>query len=169
MLCQFHCYSLSTAAQLCLPEMDARWNWKPMNCMQMFEYKCIIAFFPCCSDGKESACIAGVRSMGQEGPLRREGQPTPVFLPGELHGLRSLAGYSPWDRKESDTTERLTLSLCFAFFRRGVPCLHQLLHGIFDLKKEMKVCPGVALSQVDINICCIALCILSGEYSLLCF
>ena len=48
--------------------------------------------------------------MGQEGPLRREGQPTPVFLPGELHGLRSLAGYSPWDRKESDTTERLSLT-----------------------------------------------------------
>ena len=46
--------------------------------------------------------------MGQEGPLRREGQPTPVFLPGELHGLRSLAGYSPWGRKELDTTERLT-------------------------------------------------------------
>ena len=65
----------------------------------MFECKCIFAFFPCCSDGKESACIAGVRSMGQEVPLRREWQPTPVFLPGELHGLRSLAGYSPWRRR----------------------------------------------------------------------
>ena len=30
---------------------------------------------------------------------------TPVFLPGELHGQRSLAGYSPWGRKELDTTE----------------------------------------------------------------
>ena len=28
-----------------------------------------------------------------------------VFLPGESHGQRSLAGYSPWDHKESDTTE----------------------------------------------------------------
>ena len=35
-------------------------------------------------------------------------QPTPVFLPGESHEDRSLAGYSPWGRKESDTTERLT-------------------------------------------------------------
>ena len=35
--------------------------------------------------------------------------PTPVFLSGELHGC-SLAGYSPWGRKESDTTERLTQS-----------------------------------------------------------
>ena len=42
-------------------------------------------------------------------PWRREWQPTPVFLPGEFHGQRSLMGYSPWDCKESDTTERLTL------------------------------------------------------------
>ena len=32
-------------------------------------------------------------------------QPTPVFLPGESHGQRSLVGYSPWGCKESDTTE----------------------------------------------------------------
>ena len=30
--------------------------------------------------------------------------PTPVFLPGEPHGQGSLAGYSPWGHKESDTT-----------------------------------------------------------------
>ena len=34
-------------------------------------------------------------------------QPTPVLLPGKSHGWRSLVGYSPWGRKESDTTERL--------------------------------------------------------------
>ena len=38
----------------------------------------------------------------------RNWQPTPVFLPGEFHGQRSLAGYSPWGRKELDTMERLT-------------------------------------------------------------
>ena len=32
-------------------------------------------------------------------------QPTPVFLTGKSHGQRSLVGYSPWGRKESDTTE----------------------------------------------------------------
>ena len=37
----------------------------------------------------------------------RKWQPTTVFLPGKLHGQRSLAGYSLWGRKESDTTERL--------------------------------------------------------------
>ena len=39
---------------------------------------------------------------------RREWQPTPVFFPGEFYGQRSIAGYSPWGCKESDTTERLT-------------------------------------------------------------
>ena len=37
-------------------------------------------------------------------------QPTPVFLSGESHGQSSLAGYSPWDHKESDTTERLNIN-----------------------------------------------------------
>ena len=36
---------------------------------------------------------------------RRAWQPTPVFLPGESHGQRSLVGYSPWGPKESDMTE----------------------------------------------------------------
>ena len=40
-------------------------------------------------------------------PWRRKWQPPPVFLPGESHGWRSLVGYSPRGRKESDTTERL--------------------------------------------------------------
>ena len=42
-------------------------------------------------------------------PWRRTWQPTPVFFPGESHGQRSLAGYSPCGRKGSDTTEWLTL------------------------------------------------------------
>ena len=38
---------------------------------------------------------------------RRKWQSTPVLLPGESHGWRSLVGYSPWGRKELDMTERL--------------------------------------------------------------
>ena len=38
-------------------------------------------------------------------PWRRAWQPTPVFLPGESHGLRRLAGYSPWSHKELDMIE----------------------------------------------------------------
>ena len=40
-------------------------------------------------------------------------QPTPVFLPGESRGQRSLEGYNEWGHKESDMTERLTLPLSF--------------------------------------------------------
>ena len=49
-----------------------------------------------------------VKSLDQEDPVRREWLPTPVFLPEESHGQRILAGYSPWGRKESDTTEQLS-------------------------------------------------------------
>ena len=52
-----------------------------------------------------------VRSLGLgRFPWRRELQPTPVFLPGEFHGQKSLEGCSPWSCKESDMTERLTFS-----------------------------------------------------------
>ena len=44
-------------------------------------------------------------------PWGRKWQPTPVFLLGEFHGQRSLAGYSPWSCKESDTTEPLIHTL----------------------------------------------------------
>ena len=37
-------------------------------------------------------------------------QPTPVFLPGEFHGQRSLKGYSPWSLEESDMTKKRTQS-----------------------------------------------------------
>jgi len=50
-----------------------------------------------------------VPSLGWEDPLEMDilwrRQPTPVFLPGEPHGQRTLVGYSPWGCKESDTTE----------------------------------------------------------------
>ena len=50
-----------------------------------------------------------VQSLGWEDPpWRREWQPTPVFLPGEFHEQKSLAGYSPWGPKESDMTKQLT-------------------------------------------------------------
>ena len=46
-------------------------------------------------------------------PGRREWLPTPVFLPGEFHGQRTLVGFSLWGHIESDTTEQLTFSLFF--------------------------------------------------------
>ena len=52
-------------------------------------------------------------------PWRRAWQPTPVFLSGEPHWQRRLAGYSPWGCKESDTTEWLTLG-CHAPFKSSL-------------------------------------------------
>ena len=49
-----------------------------------------------------------VQSLGQENPWRRAWQPTPIFLPGESHGQRSLAGYSPQCLKELDMTHVTT-------------------------------------------------------------
>ena len=74
----------------------------------------IIEGFPGGSNVKASACNAGdLGSIPGSGrfPWRRKWQPTPVFLPGESHGRRSLVSYSPRGRKESDTTERLHFNL----------------------------------------------------------
>ena len=62
----------------------------------------------------QEACV---QSPVWEDPWRREWLPTPVFLPGELHGQRGLEGYSQWGCKESDTTERPTLL--------GAACSHR--------------------------------------------
>ena len=66
--------------------------------------------FPGGTSGKESACQC--RRRKRRGfdlwVRRRKWHPTPVFLPEESHGQRSLVGCSPWGRKESDTTERLS-------------------------------------------------------------
>ena len=51
-----------------------------------------------------------VWSLGWEDPQEKGMVPTPVFLPGESHGQRRLAGYGPWGLKESDTTEWQSLS-----------------------------------------------------------
>ena len=46
-----------------------------------------------------------VQPLGQEDPLEKGMQPTPVFLPEEFHRRRSLTGYSKWGHKELDPTE----------------------------------------------------------------
>ena len=88
--------------------------------------------FPVGSDSKESACNTRKPRLDpwvRKIPWRRAWQPTPVFLPGEFHGQRSLAGNNPWNHKESDMTEWLTLSLSyipsvFPWFLSGLKCEH---------------------------------------------
>ena len=53
-----------------------------------------------------------VQSLGWEDPLEKGMAATSVLLPGEFHGQRSLAGYSPWGCDALNTTEQLTLSYC---------------------------------------------------------
>ena len=62
------------------------------------------AGFPGGTNGKEPTCQCRrretrVQSLGQEDPWRRAWQSAPVVLPGESHGQRSLAGYSPQGHK----------------------------------------------------------------------
>ena len=70
-----------------------------------------MCYVSCGSEVKASASNAGdlgsIPGLGKI-PWRRKWQPSLVLLPGESHGRRSLVGYIPQGRKESDTTERLS-------------------------------------------------------------
>ena len=84
-------------------------------------------------------------------PWRREWQPTPVFWPGEFRAQRSLVGYSPRGRKESDTTEWLWLftqkhSQENTLNRRVVMC--NICPSLAALSKQDSInwLPGLGLS-----------------------
>ena len=53
------------------------------------------------ANAEDVSSISGL----ERSPGGGNGNPLPVFLPEKSHGQRSLVGYSPWDHKESDTTE----------------------------------------------------------------
>ena len=98
--------------------------------------------FPGGSDGKESACNAGdlgsIPGWGRF-PGVGSGKPTSVFLPGESHGQRGLAGYGPQGRQELDMTKRLTHWYCLAFrIRRFFPD-----SASFSLNSLLWVCCGL--------------------------
>ena len=70
-------------------------------------------------------------------------QATPVFLPGESHGQRSLVGYRPWGCKESDTTEQLTH---IEYGRENYRICHKVCHvgihnfgssNLFPVRREL--------------------------------
>ena len=56
------------------------------------------------ADAADIKDVGSIPGLGRS-PGEGNGKPTPVFLPGKSHGPRSLAGYSLWGHKESDTTE----------------------------------------------------------------
>ena len=110
--------------------------------------------------------IRHVGSIPRSGrpPCRREWQPqpTPIFLPGEFHGRRSVAGYNPWGCKELDVTERLThlapirtlCSFCFLSPRRD-PAFHLarvLESGLNRFKRRVVwglLCPGIWICMFE--------------------
>ena len=78
--------------------------------------------------GKESTCNAGWGFDPWVGkiPWKRKWKLTPVFLPGEFHGQRSLAGYSPHSHTESDTTELL------GTYMQSSPWYFWAFHALFQ-------------------------------------
>ena len=83
-------------------------------------------------------------------------QPTPVLLPGKSHGLRSLAGYSPWGRKESDTTVQLHFTSQVVQWERIFKLPKQetqetevpSLGGKDPLEKEMVIHPSILAWEI---------------------
>ena len=71
-----------------------------------------------------------VQSLDWEDPLQREWQSTPVFLPGEFHGQRSLAGYIPWDAKSRTLLSNYILFTC---------ALTTLDHAVLKVRDHMLV------------------------------
>ena len=82
--------------------------------------------FPGGASGKEPTCqCRGPRfdPLGWEEPLEKEMEPTPVFLPGESRGQRSLAGYSPRGHKSQTRLKRHSLD---------AQALHLVLQGFLQ-------------------------------------
>ena len=86
-------------------------------------------------DAKDLGWILGSRDC-----LEEERQPTPVFLPGEFNGLRSLVGYSPWTCK--DMTEQLNMHAWHKDFPAGpvVKTLSFQCRGRGPLVGELRSC-----------------------------
>ena len=111
----------------------------------------LLSGFPGGWDGKEYLQMkeTQVWSLGWGDLWRREWLPTPVFLPGEFHGQRSLVSYSPGACKESETTEKLTLFL----FRCILDwCPHsQKLSRSPHLVSRVSLCPELLGSYLGLT------------------
>ena len=99
-----------------------QWHWAPVvqthdfllntpcRGSSLFSFSCL--YFPGGANGKKPACqCRRHKRCGFDpwvGKTSWAWQPTPVFLPGEYHGQRNLAGYSSWGCRESDMTEATT-------------------------------------------------------------
>ena len=99
---------ITTLQQLCCEGLV--WKVSEVGKSHVQVSVCSFLGLPGWRSGNESACQCrrhGFHPWVRKILWRRKWQLTPVFLPGKSHGQRSLEGCSPWDHKESDTTECL--------------------------------------------------------------
>ena len=88
---------------------------------------------------------------------RRKWQPTPVALPGKSYGWRSLAGYSPWGHKESDTTGRLPFPFPYDYIvvysgeGNGTPFQYSCLENPMDGGTWLATVHGVTKSRARLS------------------
>ena len=99
--------------------------------------------FPCNSDGKESTC--NVKDLGSIPGLGRStggehGHPLHYFCLENLHGQRSLVGHSPWGRKESDMTERLSTA--------QHSLMHKVIWSTLSYEDKLKGCKTIKSSSL---------------------
>ena len=100
---------------------------------------------------------------------RRQWHPTPVLLPRKSHGWRSLVGCSPWDRQESDTTERLHFHFSLSCIGEGngnplqCACLENprdgaawwaAVYGVTQSQTQLKRLSSSSSSNLAINVFC---------------
>ena len=108
---QQHLQRLGTGWKCCLdsiPILMTQQLWARVQTVSVSVSPQALSGLPWWLRRKESACQCmrhGFHSWVGKTPWRRAWKPSPVFLPGESHGQRNLAGYSPQGRKESDMTE----------------------------------------------------------------
>ena len=69
-------------------------------------------------------------------PWKRKWQPTPVFVPGESHGQRSLVGYNPWGCKESDMTDQLSTHV------------YEVMNILIDYSIHFTVCANIFITHI---------------------
>ena len=108
-LCTFACLCLPCPSSLCSWWRGWTWGTRLIPRLLLVIWSLVAQMVRICLQCRRPGFHPWVRKI----PWRREWQPTPVLLPGQSHGQRSLVGYSPWGLKESNTTEWLTLSLSY--------------------------------------------------------
>ena len=84
-------------------------------------------------------------------PWQRAWQPTPIFLPGEFHGQRSLVGYSPWGHKEPDLSNLACMQGPFQLYQFIVSYLGSLFLGPLLTPPALRCFPASVSQSTDLS------------------